>query len=58
MKEGNESVDDSETSDNLRDDSIIKTIKKEEALMQRLMTINFKYHEIHSVINVVPLCGG
>ena len=22
------------------------------------MTMNFKYHVIHSVINIVPLCGG
>ena len=58
MKEGNASVDNSETSDNLRDDSIIKTKKKRGALIQRLMKINLKYHVIHSVINIVPLCGG
>ena len=33
MKEGNESVDNDETSDNLRDDNIIKTTKKREALI-------------------------
>ena len=32
IKEGNESVDNSETSDNLRDDSIINTTKKEKHL--------------------------
>ena len=49
-KEGNESVDNSETSDTLRDDRIIKTTKKREALIQRLRTMNFKYHVIHSVV--------
>ena len=32
IKEGNESVDNSKTSDHLRDDSIIKTTKKEKHL--------------------------
>ena len=57
MKECNESVDDSETSDILCGDSIIKTTKKREVLIQRLMTMSFKYHVIDSVINIVPLCG-
>ena len=56
IKEVNESVDNSETSDNLGDDSIIKTTKNIEALIQRLMTMNFKYHVTHSVINIFPLC--
>ena len=58
MKEGNESVDNSETSDNFCDDSTIKNTKKIEALIQRLMTMNSKYHAIHSVINIISLCGG
>ena len=58
IQEGNESVDNSETSDTLRDDSIIKTTKEEEALIQRLMTMNFKYHVIQSVIDIVSSCGG
>ena len=49
MKECNESVDDSETSDILCGDSIIKTTKKIEASIQQLRTMNFKYHVIHSV---------
>ena len=40
MKEGNESVDKLETSDNLCDDSIIKTTKKRKAFIQQLMTMN------------------
>ena len=58
MKEGNESVDNSETSDNFRDDSIIKTTKKRKSLIQRLMTMNFKHHVIQYVIDIVTLCGG
>ena len=58
IKEGNESVDNSESSDNLLDDSIIKKTQKREALIQRLITMNFKYHVIHSLINIVPLSGG
>ena len=57
IQEVNESVDNSETSDTLRDDSIINTTKEEESLIQWFMTMNFKYHVIHSVINIVPLCG-
>ena len=56
IKEGNESVDNSETSDTLSYDSIIKTTKKREALIQRLRNMNLKYHVIHSVIDIVPLC--
>ena len=55
--EGNDGVDKSETSGSLHDDSIIKTTKKREALIKRLMTMNFKYHVIHYVINIVSLCG-
>ena len=57
MKEGNESVGNYETSDIFCDDSIIKTTKKREALIQRFMTMNLKYHVIYSVTNTVPLCG-
>ena len=58
LKDGNESVDNSETSDTLCDDIIIKTTKEEEAFIQRLMTMNFKYHVIQSVIDIDSLCGG
>ena len=58
LQDGNESVDNSETSDTLRYDHIIKTTKKIEALIQWLRTMNFKYHGINSVIYIVPLCRG
>ena len=41
----------------VRGDSIINTTKEEEALIQRLITVNFKYHVIQSVIYIVSLCG-
>ena len=53
IQEGKESVDNSETLDTLRDDSIIKTTKEEESLIQRLMNMNFKYNVIQSVIDIV-----
>ena len=56
IQEGNESVDNYETSDTFCDDSIIKTNKEKESFIQRLMTMNFKYHVIHSVIDIVCLC--
>ena len=40
IQEGNESVDNSETSYTLRDDSIFKTTKEIEAFIKRLMTMN------------------
>ena len=57
LQDDNESVDNSGTSYTLRDDSIITTTKEEEALIQRLMTMNFKYRVIQSVIDIVSLCG-
>ena len=56
-QDGNESVDNNETSDTLRSDSIIKPTKEEEALIKRLMTMTLKYHLIQSVIDIVNLCG-
>ena len=47
LQYSNKSVDNSETSDTLRDDSIIKTTKYEEAFIPQLMTMNFKYHIIN-----------
>ena len=58
IQEGNESFYNYETSDALRDEIIIKTTKKIEALIQRLRTMDFKYHVIHSVIDIVSLYGG
>ena len=57
IQEGNESVDNYETLDTLRYDSIIRTTKEREALIQRFMTVNFKYHVIHSLIDIF-LCVG
>ena len=57
IQEGNESLDNSETSNTLRDDSIVKTTKEIETFIQRFRTMNFKYHVIHSVIYIVSLCG-
>ena len=58
LQDGNEPVDIPETSDTLHDYIVIKTIKEEEALIKRLMTMNFKYHDIPSVVNVVAFCRG
>ena len=58
IQEGNESVDDSETLDTLLDDSITKTTKEEEALIQGLMTMNFRFHLIQSVIDIFFVCEG
>ena len=55
--DGNESVDNSETSNTLHGDSIIKTTKEEETFVQWLMTMNLKYYVIQSVIDIVSLCG-
>ena len=41
----------------MRDNIIIKTTKEEEALIQRLITINFKYNVIQYVIDNVSLCS-
>ena len=49
----NERVDDPETSDSLRDDSVIKINKEEEALIKWLMTLNFKLHLIQYVIDII-----
>ena len=57
-QDGNERIDNTETSDTLRDDSVIKTTKEQEAFIKRLMNMNFKHHVIQSVIHIVPLCGG
>ena len=57
LQDGKERVDNPETSDTLRDDSVIKTTKEEEALIERLMTMSFKHHVIQSVIDIVTLCG-
>ena len=58
LQDGNERVDNPETSHTLHDYIVIKTIKEEEALIKRLMTMNFKHHDIPSVVNVVAFCRG
>ena len=57
-QDGNECVDNPETSDTLRYDSVIKTTNEEEALVKRLMTMNFKHHTIQYVIDIDTLYGG
>ena len=56
-QDGNESVDNSETSDTSRNESVINTTKEKEALIKRLMSVNFKHHVIKDVIDIVTLCG-
>ena len=48
LQDGKERVDNPETSDTLRDDSV---------KIKRLMTMDFKHHIIQSVIDVVKFCG-
>ena len=57
LQDGNERVDNPETSDTLRNESFIKTTKEEEELIKRLMTMNFKHHVMQSVIDIVTLRG-
>ena len=52
-QDGNESVDNPETSDTSRNEIIINTTKEEEALIKRLMSMNFKHHVIQYVIYIV-----
>ena len=50
LQDCNERVDNPETSDHLRDESVIMTTKEKEAM-------NFKPHTIQYVIYIVTLCG-
>ena len=54
---GNKSVDNPETSNTLRNEIVINTTKEKEALIKRLMTMNFKLHVIQYVIDIVTSCG-
>ena len=56
-QDGNKSVDNCETLDTLRNESFINTTKEEEALIERLITMNFKLHLKQYVINIVTSCG-
>ena len=56
-QDSNESVDNPETSETLRDDIFIKTTKEEESLIKWLMTMNLKHHVIQYMIDIVTLCG-
>ena len=58
LQDGNEHVDNNETSESLHDESVIKTTKEEKTLIKRLMTMNLKHHVIKSVIDIVTLSGG
>ena len=51
-QEGNKRVDNPETSDTLRDESVIKTTKEKESLIKRLITMYFKHHVIKYVIDI------
>ena len=57
LQDGNECVDNPETSETLRDDIFIKTTKEEESLIKWLMTMNLKHHVIQYMIDIVTLCG-
>ena len=57
LQDSNERVDNPETYDTLRYESVINKTKEEEALIKRLMNMNFKQHLIQSVIDIVTLCG-
>ena len=57
-QDGNENVDNHETSDSSCNESVINTTKEEEVLIKRLMYINFKHHIIQYVIYIVTSCGG
>ena len=56
-QDGNEIVDNPETSDTSRNESVINITKEEAALIKRLMTMNFKHHVIQYVIDMVTSCG-
>ena len=58
LQDSNERVDNPETSYTLHDYIVIKTIKEEESLIKRLMTMNFKHHDIPSVVYIVDFCEG
>ena len=45
-QDGNESVDNPETSDTSRNESVINTTKEEQALIKRLMYMDYKHHVI------------
>ena len=55
-QDGNERVDNPETLDTLRNESVINTTKEEEALIKWLMTMDFKLHVTQYVIDIVTLC--
>ena len=52
-QDGNESVHNIETINTSRNESVINTTKEDEALIKRLMTINFRHHFIQNVIDIV-----
>ena len=52
-QDSNEIVDNPETIDTSRNESVINTTKEEEALIKRLMSMNFKHHVIQYVIYIV-----
>ena len=60
MKNTND--DDNYKDDNLQhrdvNESIINKTKEEEALIKRLMSMNFKQNVIQYVVDIVTSCGG
>ena len=57
-QDSNESVDNPENSDTSRNESFINKTKEEAALIERLITMNFKHHVMKYVIDIVTTCGG
>ena len=57
-QDSNEIVDNPETIDTSRNESVINTTKEEEALIKRLMSMNFKDRVMQYVIDIVTSCGG
>ena len=58
IKTVNESDDNPEISDILRNESVINTTKEEELLIKQLMAMNFKFHVIQYVVDIVTSCEG
>ena len=56
-QDGNERVDNHETSDTFCNESVINTTKEEGSLIKQLITTNLKLHVIQYVIDIVTLCG-
>ena len=56
-QDSNESVDNPENSDTSRNEIFINKTKEEAALIEWLITMNFKHHVMKYVIDIVTTCG-